>query len=395
MNTLMEASYEFMSRPDDERFINLHTLDNFCQMQKENSKEAIIASRKLEFAPTRDNKGIVLAGRNNEANPTHWSFNQLATLSGVPSALLRKQCENSLAPLAADNLNAGMQVIRDVEDVGLLVREDTIYHDVDYNSLSDLNNPVPYSSKEITLAAATGPRYGRIWNADVTKELVKRFGNGVGDSSWRVPGMFGKQLDEVTKQNTTLYASDRDMFVFLADEENRIELPNRRNGEKGSLAKGFFVYNSEVGSKTLGLAFFLFDYVCCNRIVWGVEEFQKIAIRHTSCAPDRWMEEILPTIQSYSQISSKPMEARLIAAQQQKLDNAEAFLLKRFSNSQTANILATHMAEENRPIETLWDATTAITAYAKTINHTDTRVEMEKEGGKLLDLAKVELDAIF
>jgi hypothetical protein len=34
-----------------------------------------------------------------------------------------------------------------------------------------------------------------------------------------VPGEFGQRV-AVTKQNTTLYASDRDMFVFLADEED-------------------------------------------------------------------------------------------------------------------------------------------------------------------------------
>ena len=71
------------------------------------------------------------------------------------------------------------------------------------------------------------------------------------------------------QDNTTLFASDRDMFVFLADEDNRIENPNRRAGRFGSFARGFFVWNSEVGKTTLGAGFFLFDYVCCNRIVWG------------------------------------------------------------------------------------------------------------------------------
>lgn len=381
MNTLTEASYQFMSRPDDERFVNLHTLDNFAHMQREKSKEAIVSSRKLQFAPTSDGKGIILEGKENEANPTHWSFTQLAQLSGVPASLLRTQCENSLAPIACDNLNAGMQVIRDVEDVGLLVRQDGSR----YEGGIEANAP-----SSVTLAAATGPRYGRIWNEDVTKALVKKFGNGIGDSSWRVPGMFGVQLDEVTKANTTLYASDRDMFVFLADEENRITLPNRRNGESGSLARGFFIYNSEVGSKSLGLAFFLFDYVCCNRIVWGVEEFQKIAIRHTSCAPDRWMEEIIPTLRAYSNASATPIEARLLAAQETKLDKVEDFLSKRFGPRLVPQIMATHMSEENRPIETLWDASVAVTAHAKSIPHTDTRLEMEKEGGKLLDLVKVQ-----
>jgi hypothetical protein len=52
------------------------------------------------------------------------------------------------------------------------------------------------------------------------------------------------------------------MFVFLVDEESRIGLPGRRAGRSGSFARGFFVWNSEVGKTTLGAGFFLFDYVC-------------------------------------------------------------------------------------------------------------------------------------
>lgn len=383
MNTLTQASYEFMSRPSDERFTSLTDLHAFTSSQHDRSKQAVMSSRKLKFAPTSDNKGIVLAGNHSDANPTHWSFSQLSQLAGVQASLLRTQCEHGLAELAADNLNAGMGVIRDVEDVGILLREDNFRLDSGAIVGNDL-------SRDITLAAATGPKYGRIWNSDVTKQLVKRFGNGITDTSWTVPGFFGKELESVTKENTTLYASDRDMFVFLADETNRIELPNRRNGEKGSLARGFFVYNSEVGNKSLGLAFFLFDYVCCNRIVWGVQEFEKIAIRHTSGAPDRWMEEIIPTLKAYHNASTRPVEAKLLGAQNSKIDKATDFLSKRFTKKQVELIEIAHLREESRPIETLWDATTAITAYAKTLSNNDDRVELEREAGKILELAPSE-----
>src|SRR5205085_2211526 len=101
-----------------------------------------------------------------------------------------------------------------------------------------------------------------------------------------------------TKENTTLFASDRDMFVFLADEDRRIEVPGRRNGSGGSMARGFFVWNSEVGDKTLGLGFFLFDYVCCNRIVWGADQYTESrtpptagigdSCRATTSSASRW-----------------------------------------------------------------------------------------------------------
>jgi len=377
-----------MNRPSDERFTNLLDLHSFTSDQHDRSKQAVMSSRKLSFSPTKDNRGIILEGNHSYANPTHWSFTQLSQLAGVPSSLLRTQCENGLSPLAADNLNAGLKVIREIEDVGILLRENETKTT---KGVYGVNNGLRQNLRQnVTLAAATGPKYGRIWNREVTKELVKRFGNGTTDTDWKVPGMFGVSLDEITKENTTLYASDRDMFVFLADETNRITLPNRRSNESGTLARGFFIYNSEVGSKSLGIAFFLFDYVCCNRIVWGVEEFEKIAIRHTSGAPDRWLEELIPTLKAYHNASVRPIEAKLIGAQNNKLSNSNEFLLKRFTKKQTELIEIAHLREEARPIETLWDCTVAVTTYAKTLSNTDDRVELEREGGRILNLAPSE-----
>ena len=91
-----------------------------------------------------------------------------------------------------------------------------------------------------------------------------------------MPGIFGRNAT-VDKAYTTLYASDRDMFVFLADEDRRIEIPNRRDGKPGSLTRGFFVWNSELGNTTLGGGFFLFDYVCSNRYVWDTDRTPRSA----------------------------------------------------------------------------------------------------------------------
>ncbi len=100
-------------------------------------------------------------------------------------------------------------------------------------------------------------------------------GQDLGRGAW-VPGIFGRNAT-VDKAYTTLYASDRDMFVFLADEDRRIEIPNRRDGKPGSLTRGFFVWNSELGNTTLGGGFFLFDYVCSNRYVWDTDRTPRSA----------------------------------------------------------------------------------------------------------------------
>ena len=192
----------------------------------------------------------------------------------------------------------------------------------------------------------------------------------------------------IRDSNTTLYAGDRDMFVFLADEERRIEVPNRRDGQTGSLSRGFFVWNSEVGSATFGVGLFLFDYVCSNRIVWGAQDYKEIKIRHTSGAPHRWLDEVAPAIQAYAQSSIGPMQATIEAAQRKKVDDLDAFLkARRFTGSQIGGIRAAHAADEGRPMETLWDVATGVTAYARGIVHQDDRVEIERRGGEILALA--------
>lgn len=293
------------------------------------------------------------------ATLTHWSFGQMAGLAGAPAGYLRKLP----APMAADCLNYGLQIERDVEDVGILLTQE---------------------DQNIALRAATGPNYGRIWNADITGELMRRFGDGrTGD--FRVPGEFGKEVP-VTKDNTTLYGSDRDMFVFLADEKNRLEVPNRRNGQSGSLARGFFVWNSEVGSRSVGVAFFLFDFVCMNRIVWGVQGYTERRLRHTISAPERWADDITPIVEEYAQSSAKPIEDTIQAAQAKKIDKVDDFLAKRFGPRMTNRLHECHEREEGRPVETIWDATTAATALARDMPHQDARVELERKGGDLLDL---------
>lgn len=367
-STIMTASNQWMKRPDDERFVNLHDLNDFAQKIKARSTAKVVANRSLEVQPHPENphKGLQIVGEANlPATMTHWAFGQVASLAGGPAGYLRTLA----APIAADAINYGLRFNRDVEEIGILAT----------NRLNEID--------QVEIRAATGPRYGRIWNAELTEALVKRFGNGIGDTDWRVPGEFGKAVD-VDKGNTTLYASDRDMFVFLADEKNRIEMPNRRNGESGSLARGFFVWNSEVGAGTIGAAFFLFDYVCCNRIVWGAEGFKEIRLRHSSGAPYRWLEEIQPVLVEYSNASAQPILDTIAAAQAKRIDgDVSEFLDKRFTKKLAGKIDVAHSREENRPIETLWDAVTGITAYAKTIANQDTRVELEREAGKLLKMA--------
>jgi len=363
MTHLMQAHRQWAKRPHDQRFLSLIELADFVHEQQSRSRSAIVSSRRLHAVLDESDPrgGLMIEGPSGPAEPTHWSFGQIASLIGAPANYLREMP----APIVADCLNYGLRFARDIEEVGLLLTEK--------------------GADASELRAATGPRYGRVWNAEVADALVQRFGDGV-NGDWRVPGEFGKEVP-VTRDNTTLFASDRDLFVFLADERNRIEVPNRRAGQSGTLARGFFVWNSEVGATTLGAGFFLFDYVCCNRIVWGARDYNEVRIRHTSGAPDRWLEEVEPVLVEYANGSAKPVLETIEAAQEKRLEDVDRFLNERFGKKLVIDIKAIHEIEEQRPIETLWDATTAITAYARTVPHSDRRIELEREAGRVMQLA--------
>jgi len=370
-STITAASRQWASRPDDERFTSLHDLYDTVSLARANSRATVSSTRRLEVQPAEDDPigGLQIVGQNGGvATPTNWSFNQLAALAKAPAGYLR----NLPSPIVADAMNYGLRFNRDAEDVGLLVTATEIEEGT--------NHPTA-----LELRAATGPRYGRIWNEEIVQALIHKFGDGV-SGDFRVPGEFGKRVD-VTKANTTIFGSDRDIFVFLADEEHRVEVSNRRNGQPGSLARGFFVWNSEVGSQSIGAAFFLFDYVCANRIVWGAQEYKEIRLRHTASAPDRWLEEISPVLVEYSNSAAAPVEAMIREAQAKKVaDDLDEFLARRFTRAEAIGIKAAHEREEGRPIETLWDISCGITEYAKTVPYQDARVAVERKAGAILDL---------
>ena len=352
MNTqvITRASSEWAKRPDDERFVDLPSMSAHFHYVRDHSRALTTSTFKLHLKPEADN-GLALYGSSEVGyQPTHYSFGQLATLAEAPARYLR----TLPAAMSADCLNYGLQFKRDIEDVGLLLSN---------NGRNELR-------------AATGPRYGRIWNSDVTDALIARFGDGV-TGHFRVPGEFGKHVD-VNKRNTTLYASDRDMFVFLCDEERRIEVAGR------SLARGFFVWNSEVGSAVLGLGTFLFDFVCQNRMIWGSQDYKELRVRHTASAPDKFLADVTPALHRYAESDSHDIVKAVMEAKANRLSNVDEFLAKRYGPQQVASLKKVHELEEGKPIETRWDVVVAISAQAKSVEHQDRRVELERSAGALL-----------
>ena len=134
--------------------------------------------------------------------------------------------------------------------------------------------------------------------------------------------------------------------------------------------------------------------VCQNRNLWGVEGFNEVTFRHTSGAPERFLTEAAPALLAYSEGSTTKVVEGVKAAKAAKVSVTDEerveFLAKfGFSEKQAKELIATSVAEEGHPQESVWDHAQAITAQARTADFQENRLKMEAVAGKMLDKVKV------
>lgn len=368
------VSSEWFSRPDDERYLSLSELYASVKGRAERSRTRTVESAAIRVEAHRDdpeNLALILPEADAPVAPTHWSFGQLASLVSAPAAYLRQLP----APLAGINLQYGLTSHR-AEQIKTLETEDG----------------------RTELRAVTGPDYGRIYDHELVAAVQKIAGNGTGDTRWKVPGTLDwssgvyNPMVDITRDTTTLYASDRDVFLFLVDDMNPIEAGKLPDGSPDLYFRGFYCWNSEVGAKTLGIASFYLRAVCQNRNLWGVEDFQEISIRHSKYAANRFAHEAAPALTRFADSSPRPFVEGIRAARERIVAHSDEdrtdFLRKRgFSKAETARIVETVLAEEGRPPESVFDFVQGITAVARSKPQQDARLDMEGKAKKLLERA--------
>ena len=369
---ISRVSSEWFSRSDDERFLSLDDLYAAVRGRAERSRTDTVESAAIRVTASREDAEtlqLLLPGADEPLAPTHWSFGQVASLVGAPAAYLRQLP----ASLAGINLQYGLTNHR-AEQVKTLQTDDG----------------------RLELRAVTGPDYGRIFDHELVAAVQRIAGNGVGDTRWKVPGVldwstmtYNPHVD-VSKQTTTLYAGDRDVFLFLVDDLNPIEAGKLADGSPDLYFRGFYCWNSEVGSKTLGLASFYLRAVCQNRNLWGVEDFQELTLRHSKYVASRFAHEATPALNAFANASPAPFVAGIRAARERIVardeDDRRAFLKGRgFSKAETTRIIDTVLAEEGRLPESIFDFVQGITAVARTKPHQDARLELEGRARRLLE----------
>lgn len=346
---LYEAYKQWSTRPHDERFESLDALHSFCVEKRANSTEFAQPLNQLKVRPN-DLGELVINGSYEPLTLTNWSFGQLARFAQAPASYLR----TLPTEMSASCLQYGLDKSGNTESKLLIHKHN--------------------ETNRYFASAFTSATYGRIWDYVVLDELTKI----TEDNSWNNP--------KDTRGNPSgLYASDRDMFVFMVNEQNTLKIGNN------NLKRGFFLWNSEVGSKSFGFTTFLYNSMCANHLIWDADQVNKLKIYHRNKAFNRFYMDALPVISEFvdNNYISNTIKEDIERAMETKLGENLSDITKRFKNKDftqkeiTASY-ETAQADGEDP-HTLWGMIQGLTSHAKSIPYIDKRVNLEKRAGALLN----------
>jgi hypothetical protein len=385
---LLQANHQWATRPPDERFWSIEDLHRKAEIFRSEARTSTAAGCDLTIA-VREGSDLRLVGKAGvEAKLTNYSFGQLAGLAGAPSGYLA----TLPAELAARNLNHGLEGrANSTKPLQCLFRV----------------------NDNVELRCVTSDSYARIWNRDVTERLRE-----LTEAGWRVPPARAARPDDPQARPAApedvledrsgggglsinigdmiapagLYASDRDMFVFMVNERNSIE-----DGRGNRLSRGFFCWNSEVGNRSFGLTLFLYAHVCGNHIVWGAENLREVRIRHVGSASRRAWWEIRDALSDAIEAPAAEDEARIRAAQKFLIAATKEELLDtifkfRWNTAapktlELAYQTAERFSERYGDPRTAWGFSNGLTQLSQAERHADERVRLDRTAGNVLSMA--------
>ena len=241
MVNLKRASNELFSRTPDEFFPSLSVLEEHCQSERNDSEEIWQPPGTIVAKTTASLERLSLsAGSDKLYQLNDWSFGQLCRLAHVSKDTVNRLSPDTAARVFSDTLPTGTK-------------------------------PLQFYLQSDRLRSLHAATYTRLYNADVVG-VIREFATDFQPPPSGVNGATG------------LYCGEQDTFCFLIDPTGWAEI----DGE--AFAPGFFVWNSEVGSRSVGIQTFWFQSVCQNHIVWDATEITEFSRKHTANVQDALTE---------------------------------------------------------------------------------------------------------
>ena len=234
MSALTRASEELFRRTEDETFPSLESLHSFCKTHRDNSREVRDYADRIIIE--QDRGSLMMGMGEEEFRLNDWSFTQFCRMAGVS-----KDTINRLSP----------------ETAAAALRE----------TFPQSGKPIHGLVSGSQARAIQNSSYTVLWNVELL-DVVKQFA-----TDFEPPQ---KGIDEATG----LYAGEQDMFCFVIDPLGWTEI------EGENFAPGFFLWNSEVGRRSVGMQTFWFQAVCRNHLVWDPVEVVDFSRKHTANVHD-------------------------------------------------------------------------------------------------------------
>lgn len=343
--TLTRGSQELFRRSPDESFATLADLWRHCQKQREESSD--LWERPESLRPMADGDRLGLSvGSETPLRLNGWSFSQLCSLAGIS-----KDTVNRLTP-----------------ETAALVFEET---------MPRTGKPLQVHTQNTLVRSVHAASYTRLHNIELLS-VVREFA-----TDFSPPQQAGA---EGTRGGTGLYCGEQDMFCFLVDPAGWTEI----DGE--AFAPGFFLWNSEVGKRSVGIQTFWFQAICRNHIVWDAVEVIAFSRKHTARVGDA-VGEIRRLIH------------RLVERRDERRDRFAQVIAKAMKTSlgseeeDVAKLLARHgvtrsMAKEALSIArqdgrfTIFSIVDALTRLSGQIANAGDRTEADAAASGLLALAQ-------
>lgn len=175
-----------------------------------------------------------------------------------------------------------------------------------------------------------------------------------------------------------------DLFCFLIDPTGWAEI------EEQAFAPGFYVWNSEVGRRSVGVSTFWFQAVCRNHIIWDATEVVEFTRKHTGKVGEalgdirRIVEALVEKRDArkdgFIAVMKKAMEAKLG-------DDAEEAMkaLTKAGITKTLAKRALEVAAEQGRF-TIFAVVDALTRIARELPNAGERTDADQKAAQLLQL---------
>jgi hypothetical protein len=343
MPTLDRANKELFMRTPDEYFESLAALSEHCASRKERSLDRWQPPGQLAARPAGENGLLLWAGNDGAYLMNDWSFSQLCKLAGVGKETVNRLSPDTAAKVLVETLPRG-------------------------------SKPVQLFTEGENLRSLHGTSYTRLYDADLVAMLQE----------------FAVDFEPPQKAfngATGLYSGEQDLFAFLIDPHGWTEI------EGEPFAPGFFIWNSEVGRRSIGIETFWFQAVCQNHLVWDAVEVSEFSRKHTANVYEslRDLRRIIEGLvakrderkDGFAKVIAKAMKTRLG-------DDADEVqkVLAEHGIPRSAARQALEIAERQGRF-TIFSLVDALTRLARELKNAGERSDADSRAAKLLELAAV------